>query len=350
MGHGLQCAEKLVAVLTPETAFADIFFAVGYIDADLLESIDEVAQQRRAEDGAKPIGGASEPTEKRSSAPMAESVAARKSRKNLKTCDNMLWRLRLGRVPAPFTCSTCEWNLERDEGIQCARCDKIVCEWCQYREKSWNGEMWAVQFFLLCTACGEQHGGTHLPSPAPLEPTPPPADGRCAYDMETEEHDVYDGVKKCDICNRWVCNKHARDDGAFECRQCPVKQARTGQTQPMVPYDITRGEKRMWPNTILSKVMSGGKDMSGGKGKHKGVGKGKGVGSYEEAKHQLNEMRTAMQRAAEETTETQMAKSAHSHPAQVYIPGGKTVFRSNKAKTFVERVIEHASERRAQRK
>ena len=93
-----------------------LFIQLGFIDKDLLESIDEEAQKRREEDKAHgpttdPSGGASEPTTsgKRQAKPTAESQEARAARKTLKEGDKTLWRLRLGRVEPPFSCQVCGW-------------------------------------------------------------------------------------------------------------------------------------------------------------------------------------------------------------------------------------------------
>ena len=93
-----------------------LFIQLGYIDKDLLESIDIEAQKRREEEKAHgtttdPSGGASEPTTsgKRQAKPTAESQEARAARKTLKEGDKTLWRLRLGRVEPPFNCQVCGW-------------------------------------------------------------------------------------------------------------------------------------------------------------------------------------------------------------------------------------------------
>ena len=94
-----------------------LFIQLGFIDKDLLESIDIEAQKRRAEEKAygprtDPSGGASEPITrgKREAKPTVESQEARAARKTVKECEKTLWRLRLGRVEPPYKCQVCGWN------------------------------------------------------------------------------------------------------------------------------------------------------------------------------------------------------------------------------------------------
>ena len=94
-----------------------LFFQLGYIDKDLLESIDIEAQKRREEEKAHgtttdPSGGASEPTTsgKRQAKPTPESREARAARKMLKEGEKTLWRLQLGRVEPPSDCHVCGWT------------------------------------------------------------------------------------------------------------------------------------------------------------------------------------------------------------------------------------------------
>ena len=86
-----------------------LFIQLGYIDKDLLESIDIEAQKRREEEKAHgtttdPSGGASEPTTggKRQAKSTPESQEARAAHKMLKEGEKTLWRLQLGRVEPPF--------------------------------------------------------------------------------------------------------------------------------------------------------------------------------------------------------------------------------------------------------
>ena len=94
-----------------------LFIQLGFIDKDLLESIDIEAQKRREEEkargpGTDPSGGASEPTtsRKREARPTEESRSARAARKTLKECQKTLWRLQLGRVEPPYKCQVCGWS------------------------------------------------------------------------------------------------------------------------------------------------------------------------------------------------------------------------------------------------
>ena len=94
-----------------------LFIQLGFIDKDLLESIDIEARKRREEDKERgprtdPSGGASEPTTsgKREARPTEESRSARAARKTLKECQNTLWRLQLGRVEPPYRCQICRWT------------------------------------------------------------------------------------------------------------------------------------------------------------------------------------------------------------------------------------------------
>ena len=94
-----------------------LFIQLGYIDKDLLESIDIEAQKRREEDKAHgprtdPSGGASEPitSGKREAKPTVESQEARAARKTLKECEKTMWRLQLGRVEPPYDCAVCNWE------------------------------------------------------------------------------------------------------------------------------------------------------------------------------------------------------------------------------------------------
>ena len=71
-----------------------LFIQLGYIDKDLLESIDIEAQKRRVEEQAHgprtdPSGGASEPitSGKREAKPTVESQEARAAHKTLKACE-----------------------------------------------------------------------------------------------------------------------------------------------------------------------------------------------------------------------------------------------------------------------
>ena len=93
-----------------------LFIQLGFIDKDLLESIDIEAQKRREEDKAHgprtdPSGGASEPitSGKREAKPTVESQEARAARKTVKECEKTLWRLQLGRVEPPYDCVVCGW-------------------------------------------------------------------------------------------------------------------------------------------------------------------------------------------------------------------------------------------------
>ena len=93
-----------------------LFIQLGFIDNDLLESIDIEAQTMREEDKAHgprtdPSGGASEPitSGKREAKPTVESQEARAARKRVKECETTLWRLQLGRVEPPFDCVVCGW-------------------------------------------------------------------------------------------------------------------------------------------------------------------------------------------------------------------------------------------------
>ena len=74
-----------------------LFIQLGYIDNDLLESIDIEARKRRDEEkargpGTDPSGGASEPTTsgKHEARPTEESRSARAARKTLKECQKTL--------------------------------------------------------------------------------------------------------------------------------------------------------------------------------------------------------------------------------------------------------------------
>ena len=94
-----------------------LFIRLGFIDNDLLESIDIEAQKRREEEkargpGTDPSGGASEPitSGKREAKPTVESQEARAARKTLKESQNTLWRLQLGRVKPPYWCQVCGWR------------------------------------------------------------------------------------------------------------------------------------------------------------------------------------------------------------------------------------------------
>ena len=94
-----------------------LFIQLGFIDKDLLESIDIEARKRREEEkargpGTDPSGGASEPTTsgKHEARPTEESRSARAARKTLKECQKTLWRLQLGRVEPPYKCQVCGWN------------------------------------------------------------------------------------------------------------------------------------------------------------------------------------------------------------------------------------------------
>ena len=94
-----------------------LFIQLGYIDNDLLDSIDIEAQKRRDEDkargpGTDPSGGASEPitSGKRVAKPTVESKEARGARKAVKECEKTLWRLQLGRVEPPYRCQVCGWT------------------------------------------------------------------------------------------------------------------------------------------------------------------------------------------------------------------------------------------------
>ena len=93
-----------------------LFIQLGFIDKDLLESIDIEAQKRREEEKAHgprtdPSGGASEPitSGKREAKPTVESQEARAARKTVKECEKTVWRLRLGRVEPPYDCQVCGW-------------------------------------------------------------------------------------------------------------------------------------------------------------------------------------------------------------------------------------------------
>ena len=93
-----------------------LFIQLGFIDKDLLESIDIEARKRRDEEkargpGTDPSGGASEPTTsgKREAKPTVESQEARAARKTVKECEKTLWRLQLGRVEPPYDCHVCGW-------------------------------------------------------------------------------------------------------------------------------------------------------------------------------------------------------------------------------------------------
>ena len=79
-----------------------LFIQLGYIDKDLLESIDIEAQKRREEEKERgprtdPSDGASEPitSGKREAKPTVESQEARAARKAVKECQKTLWRLQL---------------------------------------------------------------------------------------------------------------------------------------------------------------------------------------------------------------------------------------------------------------
>ena len=94
-----------------------LFIQLGYIDNDLLDSIDTEAKKMRDEEkargpGTDPSGGASEPTTsgKHEARPTEESRSARAARKTLKECQNTMWRLQLGRVEPPYKCQVCGWN------------------------------------------------------------------------------------------------------------------------------------------------------------------------------------------------------------------------------------------------
>ena len=95
-----------------------LFIQLGFIDKDLLESIDIEAQKRREEEKVHgprtdPSGGASEPitSGKREAKPTVESQEARAARKTVKECEKTLWRLQLGRVEPPYRCQICRWTL-----------------------------------------------------------------------------------------------------------------------------------------------------------------------------------------------------------------------------------------------
>ena len=104
-----------------------LFIQLGFIDNDLLESIDIEARKRREEEkargpGTDPSGGASEPTTsgKHETRPTEESRSARAARKTLKECQNTLWRLQLGRVEPPYSCQLCRWS-STCMGLSCAQ-------------------------------------------------------------------------------------------------------------------------------------------------------------------------------------------------------------------------------------
>ena len=104
-----------------------LFIQLGYLNLDLLESINDVAQERREEDrpcerSPDPSGGASEPIAggKREAKPTAESKDARAARARVRACENTLRRLRLCRVEPPFDCGICG-HQGRGMGLSCAR-------------------------------------------------------------------------------------------------------------------------------------------------------------------------------------------------------------------------------------
>ena len=104
-----------------------LFIQLGFIDKDLLESIDIEARKRREEEkargpGTDPSGGASEPTtsRKREARPTEEARSARAARQTLKQCQNTLWRLQLGRVEPPYSCQICTWA-SPSMGLSCAQ-------------------------------------------------------------------------------------------------------------------------------------------------------------------------------------------------------------------------------------
>ena len=133
---------------------------LGYIDENLLESIDIEGQKRREEDSKAPAprGGASQPTAigRREGLPTMESPEARAARNILKECERTSWRLRLGRVEPPYACKACHWTALRSwdgDGIRCARCEEVVCEWHQYSEKGGGTSQSAT-----CFACARRAG------------------------------------------------------------------------------------------------------------------------------------------------------------------------------------------------
>ena len=114
--RSLRTATKALAQQWGHVAIR-LFIQLGYIDKDLLESIDIEARKRRDEEkargpGTDPSGGAPEPTtsRKREARPTEESRSARAARKTLKECQNTLWRLQLGRVEPPYRCQVCGWT------------------------------------------------------------------------------------------------------------------------------------------------------------------------------------------------------------------------------------------------